>query len=82
MAAFFHSLIESAKLCHVEPRAYLKETTLRARPETRARSPSPATSSPWKPEKKNQAIDPVRGRFRENGRGLTMKLHSFRSRGG
>ena len=30
MAALFYSLIESAKLCHVEPRAYLKEATLRA----------------------------------------------------
>jgi hypothetical protein len=30
VAALFYSLIESAKLCHVEPRAYLKEATLRA----------------------------------------------------
>ncbi len=29
-AALFYSLIESAKLCHIEPRAYLKEATLRA----------------------------------------------------
>ncbi len=28
--ALFYSLIGSAKLCHVEPRAYLKEATLRA----------------------------------------------------
>ena len=26
----FYSLIESAKLCRVEPRAYLREATLRA----------------------------------------------------
>ncbi len=30
VAALFYSLIESAKLCGVEPRAYLKEATLRA----------------------------------------------------
>ena len=29
-AALFYSLIESAKLCRVEPRAYLREATLRA----------------------------------------------------
>ena len=29
-AALFHSLIESATLCRVEPRAYLEEATLRA----------------------------------------------------
>ena len=29
-AALFYSLIESAKLCGVEPRAYLLEATLRA----------------------------------------------------
>ncbi len=29
-AAHFYSLIESAKLCGVEPRAYLREATLRA----------------------------------------------------
>ena len=29
-AALFYSLIESAKLCGVEPRAYLREATLRA----------------------------------------------------
>ncbi len=28
--ALFYSLIESAKLCGVEPRAYLREATLRA----------------------------------------------------
>ena len=32
-AALFYSLIESAKRCRVEPRAYLWETALRARPE-------------------------------------------------
>ncbi len=37
-AALFYSLIESAKLCHVEPRAYLKEATLRA-----VRNPGTAT---------------------------------------
>ncbi len=30
VAALFHSLIESAKLCGVEPRAYLHEATVRA----------------------------------------------------
>jgi transposase len=30
VAALFYSLIESAKLCSVEPRAYLREATLRA----------------------------------------------------
>ena len=30
VAAFFYSLIESAKLCGVEPRAYLREAALRA----------------------------------------------------
>ncbi len=30
VAAVFYSLIESAKLCGVEPRAYLREATLRA----------------------------------------------------
>ena len=30
--ALFYSLIESAKLCSVEPRAYLREATLRAVP--------------------------------------------------
>jgi transposase len=30
VAALFYSLIESAKLCGVEPRAYLCEATLRA----------------------------------------------------
>ncbi len=29
-AAVFYSLIESAKLCRVEPRAYLRNATLRA----------------------------------------------------
>ncbi len=29
-AALFYSLIESAKRCRVEPRAYLRETALRA----------------------------------------------------
>ena len=30
VAALFYSLIEPAKLCGVEPRAYLREATLRA----------------------------------------------------
>jgi hypothetical protein len=30
VAALFYSLVESAKLCRVEPRAYLREATLRA----------------------------------------------------
>jgi transposase len=30
VAPLFYSLIESAKLCGVEPRAYLREATLRA----------------------------------------------------
>ena len=30
VAALFYSLIESAKLCGAEPRAYLREATLRA----------------------------------------------------
>jgi transposase len=30
IAALFYSLIESAKLCGVEPQAYLREATLRA----------------------------------------------------
>jgi transposase len=30
VAALFYSLIESAKLCGVEPRAYLRDSTLRA----------------------------------------------------
>jgi transposase len=38
VAALFYSLIESAKLCGVEPRAYLRETTLRA-----VRNPGAAT---------------------------------------
>ena len=38
VAALFYSLIESAKLCGVEPRAYLREATLRA-----VRSPGAAT---------------------------------------
>ncbi len=37
-AALFYSLIESAKLCGVEPRAYLREATLRA-----VRNPGMAT---------------------------------------
>ncbi len=37
-AALFYSLIESAKLCRVEPRAYLREATLRA-----VRNPGAAT---------------------------------------
>ncbi len=37
-AALFYSLIESAKLCGVEPRAYLREATLRA-----VRNPGTAT---------------------------------------
>jgi len=38
VAAFFYSLIESAKLCGVEPRAYLRKATLRA-----VRNPGTAT---------------------------------------
>jgi len=38
VAALFFWLIESAKLCGVEPRAYLREATLRA-----VRSPGTAT---------------------------------------
>lgn len=38
VAALFYSLIESAKLCGVEPRAYLREATFRA-----ARKPGTAT---------------------------------------
>jgi transposase len=38
VAALFYSLIESAKLCGVEPRAYLREATLRA-----ARNPGTVT---------------------------------------
>ncbi len=38
VAALFYSLIESAKLCGVEPRAYLREATLRA-----VRSPGTVT---------------------------------------
>ena len=38
VAALFYSLIESAKLCRIEPRAYLREATLRA-----VRNPSTAT---------------------------------------
>jgi transposase len=38
VAALFYSLIESAKLCGVEPRAYLREATLRA-----VRNPGAAT---------------------------------------
>ena len=38
MAALFYSLIESAKLCRVEPHAYLREATLRA-----VRNPGPVT---------------------------------------
>ena len=37
-AVLFYSLIESAKLCSVEPRAYLREATLRA-----VRSPGTVT---------------------------------------
>jgi transposase len=39
-AALFYSLIESAKLCGVEPRTYLREATLRA-------VRSPGAPSPW-----------------------------------
>ncbi len=50
-AVLFYSLIESAKLCRVEPRAYLREATLRA-----VRNPGAVTfardlSSLRKPEK-------------------------------
>jgi hypothetical protein len=38
VAALFYSLIESAKLCGVEPRAYLREATLHA-----VRNPGTAT---------------------------------------
>ena len=38
LAVLFYSLIESAKLCGVEPRAYLREATLRA-----VRNPGTAT---------------------------------------
>ena len=38
VAALFYSLIESAKLCGVEPRGYLREATLRA-----VRNPGAAT---------------------------------------
>jgi hypothetical protein len=38
LAAIFYSLIESAKLAGVEPRAYLREATLRA-----ARNPGAVT---------------------------------------
>ena len=38
VAALFYSLIESAKLCGVEPRGYLREATLRA-----VRNPSTVT---------------------------------------
>jgi transposase len=38
VAALLYSLIESAKLCGVEPRAYLREATLRA-----VRNPGTAT---------------------------------------
>jgi transposase len=38
VAALLYSLIESAKLCGVEPRAYLREATLRA-----ARNPGTVT---------------------------------------
>ena len=38
VAALFYSLVESAKLCGVEPRAYLHEATVRA-----VRNPGTAT---------------------------------------
>jgi hypothetical protein len=38
VAAILFSLIESAKLCGIEPRAYLREATLRA-----VRNPGTAT---------------------------------------
>jgi hypothetical protein len=38
-AALFYSLIESAKLCGVEPRAYLREATRRANASASRRSP-------------------------------------------
>jgi len=38
MGALFYSLIESANLCGVEPRAYLREATLQA-----VRNPGTAT---------------------------------------
>ena len=41
MAAIFYSLIESAKLAGVEPRAYLREATLRA-----VRNPGTVTLAP------------------------------------
>ncbi len=66
VAALFYSLIESAKLCGVEPRAYLREAPC-GPSGTRARSPSRATSSPRMPEK-NQVIDPVRLIPRERAR--------------
>ncbi len=72
MAALFYSLIESAKLCGVEPHAYLREATLRA--GTRPRSPWRATSSPRNPERK--AVVDRLGARRKNGQGLTLKEQS------
>ena len=63
MAALFYSLIESAKLCGVEPRAYLREAMLRV-----VRDPGAVTrhanSRPRKPEE-NEQHDPVRPILRE-----------------
>jgi hypothetical protein len=41
VAAILFSLIESAKLCGIEPRAYLREATLRP-----VRNPGTATLAP------------------------------------
>ncbi len=61
--ALFYSLIESAKLCRVEPRAYLRRP--RCEPsETRARSPWRATSSRRNPES-NAAVDLSAAKTRE-----------------
>ncbi len=51
-AALFYSLIESAKLCRVEPRAYLREATLRA-----VRNPGTVTlARDLKPKKSREKV--------------------------
>ena len=67
-AALFYSLIESAKLCSVEPRAYLREAALRA-----VRNPGTVTlarelKSSESERNRRLTVSERRGK---NGRGLT-----------
>ena len=78
VAALLYSLIESAKLVGVEPRASLREATP-GPSATRGWPRSRATSGPRNPEG-NRCLT-VRQRRRENGQGLADKGHSVKSPG-